>query len=104
MPEYVYSASGDPVGFVRGMFIHDMSGRAVAQLQGTHVYRLSGGYVGELYHQQIVDQRRGNLGRIAAVDNPGSVGKPRHPGNRRVVITGFRDLSAQLIAYGRSLG
>jgi len=95
MPQFIYNASGQTVGFIHDRYIHDMDGNAVGQLNGTHVYKLSGEYVAELYQDMIVDTYA-NYGNIGNAGNPGSLGAARHPGNRGIIDYGYPDASAKL--------
>jgi len=96
MYTYIFDATGRPVGFIRGNFIHDMHGNAVGQLRESHVYRMSGAYVGELYKQMVVDKHLGRLRDIGTPADPGNPGRPSHPGDRGVIDVGYTDLFEKL--------
>ena len=95
IPQYIYDASGEAVGFINGRYIHDMSGNAMGQLNGTHVYKLSGEYVSELYKDMVVDTVA-DYGNIGNAGNPGNAGAPGNPRNRGIIDYGYPDASAKL--------
>jgi hypothetical protein len=80
MVNYIYDASGNPVGFWRERFVYELSGNPVGQLRGTHVYKLSGDYVGELDHEMVVDKNSDTLGNIGHPSHPQQRGSPRPSG------------------------
>jgi hypothetical protein len=97
MHNYLYDASGKPVGYVRGNFIHDMQGYAIGQVRETHVYRMSGAYVGELLKGMVVNKHLGELRNIGSPADPGNPGQPVHPGSRGVINAGYPDVFEELL-------
>ena len=75
MAMYVYSTSGEAVGFLFESFVHDLSGAPLGRLFGTRVHRLDGSYAGEWFHQMVVERRDVPVRPILAVAPP----PPRPP-------------------------
>lgn len=74
MPMYVYSTSGEAVGFLFESFVFDLSGGPLGRLYGSRVHRLDGSYAGEWFHQMVVDRRERPARPILAVAAP--LGRP----------------------------
>jgi hypothetical protein len=56
MTMYVFSTTGQPVGFVFESFIFDLEGSAVGRIMGPRVYRMDGTYAGEWLYNMVVDR------------------------------------------------
>lgn len=97
MPNFIFDATGKPVAFQRGDYLHDMHGNAIGQVRGTHVYRMNGTYVGELHKAMVVNKHLGQLRNIGTPRDPGNPGHPGNPGNRGVIDVGFPDVFAHLL-------
>ena len=103
MAMYVYSAGGDPVGFMFGEFIHELeSGEALGKVLGSHVYRLDGTYVGEFFKSMVLAKPVKPYPRaILPVDAPPAARSPGPSFSRRVVMNfGFPD-AFHLLLEGR---
>lgn len=96
MTNYVYSNSGDAVGFIQGKYVYGIDGEPLGHIRDTHVYRISGEYVGELFKQEIVDKGLDSVHDIAQTGTPGSIGSPGTPGNRGLSHCPYPDVFAKL--------
>jgi hypothetical protein len=77
MPMYVYSTTGEPVGFLFESFVCDLEGTTLGRLFGTRVHRLDGSYAGEWFHQMVVARRAAPVRSILPAAAP--AGRPPLP-------------------------
>ena len=70
MAMYVFSTTGEPVGFVFESFVYDFEGVPLGRILGPHVHRLDGSYVGEWFHDMVVDKKLRSPQPIRAVSPP----------------------------------
>jgi hypothetical protein len=100
MPMYVYSTSGEAVGFLFESFIFDLHGTPLGRLFGPRVHRLDGSYAGEWFHQMVVERRDRPARPILAVAPPPCRSPVSLPERRRRVAeySAFPDAFGKLYA------
>lgn len=75
MTMYVYSTTGEPVGFVFGEDIFDLGGQPLARIHGNRVHSFDGEYKGEWFRDMVVHRPDAQPRRAPAVAAP----QPRSP-------------------------
>lgn len=70
MAMYVYSTTGDPVGFVYETNIYDLEGAPLGRIVGSRVHRFDGSYVGEWFRDMVVRRPQGRPRIIPPMEAP----------------------------------
>lgn len=98
MTMYVYHAGGHPVGFLSGLFIHDLDGEPLGRVLGSHVFRMDGVYVGEFHKETVVEKPREMIVRnIAPIMPPPRQPSPGVSFSRRALVNyGYPDVFHRL--------
>ena len=86
MAMYVYSAGGEPVGFVYETFIHDLNGSPLGRILGSRVHRLDGAYVGEWFKETVVVRPNARPRAIPPIAEPPARPSPGTGTPRRIVV------------------
>lgn len=96
LTEYIYDATGNALGFIRGRYIYNLRGMAIGHTEGSHVYRISGPYAGELFQQMIVDMHLCEIANTRKLGNPHKSELPRRPDRRSPVDLSYLDVCHRL--------
>ena len=97
MAMYVYSTTGEPVGYVFETSIYDLDGTPLGRIVGARVHHFDGAYVGEWFKDMVVRRPQGRPRLIP----PATVPPRRPPAEisyrlRAVVDYGYQDMFPQL--------
>jgi hypothetical protein len=56
MAMYVFSTTGEPVGFVFESLIYDLEGTPLGRIIGARVHRFDGSFAGDWFHNMVVER------------------------------------------------